>query len=190
NAGGTVTGGLNSQAETVGIGTCFPGQSWTDMEQMAAALGTGGKISGMVCASPACLPAFNGFNNLTGLSYSAQVDQPYFYYFPEDVTLQGNSSNGTPVLSGVGLCVIHGGLTIPTGNDSSWDGVVYVSGPVILDGPTNITGIIISETSITIGNAGDLNKTTVAYDPGAVSLVEGLLQYFTVDSSSIVATQF
>jgi hypothetical protein len=188
NNGSISSSGLpNGPTETASIGNCFPGQTFGTLTTMANSLGTSGQISGYTSVND--LPVFEGFNTYTGLSFSAQVDQPTFYCINGSVTLNGGGA-GTPVLSGVGLCVINGNLTIKALNDSAWDGVLYVTGLVTLDGPTQVTGILVSQTGIVLGNSADLNKTTVDYDSGAISLVQGLLQNFTVDSSSIVATQF
>ncbi|MGH7443003.1 MAG: hypothetical protein ACREKE_10065, partial [bacterium] len=122
-------------------------------------------------------------------SYSTQVALPAFYFIGSSLTL---TASGTPnyVLSGVGLCIVEGSLDIEAGNQSTWAGVIYAQGMVTLDGPATINGIIVSATGISIGNAGDVNTTTVNYDETMVNYVQSLLQGFTVDSSSIVATGF
>lgn len=185
---GSLTGGPNPAAIAPAIGTCFPGQSWGTLRSMATGLESGGQIQGYVGGSEQ-LPVFNGTNGTNGKSYLTQVNQDSFYFLTGNISLQG-STGSVPVLSGVGLCVIEGSLTIPSGNNSNWAGVLYVQGQVTIDGPTSITGILISETGISIGASSDLNKTTVAYDPTLITTVQGLLKDFTVDSSSIVANQF
>jgi hypothetical protein len=171
------------------ITNCFPGQTWGTLQKIAIQLEpAGGSIQGYYGGIEQ-LPVFNGTNAVTNESFQTQVNQPAFYFLNQSITLGGSTTSG-PVLSGVGLCIIKGNLTIPAGNNSTWSGVLYVEGQVILDGPTDINGILISETGIELGNAADLNKTTVAYDGGAINLVQSLLKSFIVDSSSIVANQF
>jgi len=178
---------VNTATMTVSLANCFPGQSFKTLQEIASSLGTSGQISGYTNLND--LPTFNSTNTNTGLYYTNQINQPTFYCINTNVSLNG-TSNGSPVLSGVGLCVINGTLTIGTGNQSAWDGVLYVTGQVTLDGPTQITGILVSQTGIIMGKSTDLDTTTVAYDSGAILQVQNLLQNFTVDSSSIVATQF
>jgi hypothetical protein len=185
---GSITGTLNPSPLTPSIANCFPGQTLPTMRAIATSLEGGGQIQGYVGGMEQ-LPVFNGTNGTNGESYLTQVNQDSFYYLDTSITLSA-SSGQVPVLSGVGLCVVVGSLDIPTGNNSNWAGVLYVTGQVTLDGPTSITGILISQTGISIGNASDLNKTTVTYDAGIITTVQGLLKDFTVDSSSIVANQF
>ncbi|HTB21297.1 MAG TPA: hypothetical protein VK914_01175 [bacterium] len=171
------------------ITNCFPGQTWGTLQKIATQLEPpGGPIQGYVGGIEQ-LPVFNGTNSVTQESFQTQVNQPAFYFLDQNITL-GSSTTSGPVLSGVGLCIVEGNLTIPAGNNSTWSGVLYVKGQVILDGPTDINGILVSESGIELGNASDLNKTTVAYDGGAITLVQSLLKSFIVDSSSIVANQF
>jgi hypothetical protein len=184
--GGSATGILGSPSPNYApsIASCFPGQTLTSLQGICASLGTTGSIYG-IQGSSAVLPIFN----VSNAAFIKQVNQPTFYYITGDTTLL-SSPTQTQVLSGVGLAIFNGNLTIQAGNNSSWDGVVFVTKNCTIDGPTNITGILIVMGTCTIGNATDLNKTTVSYSPDAVANVQNLLQQFTVDSSSIITTQF
>lgn len=166
------------------IAECFPGQTLASLQQLCQGLGTSGAIYG-IAGNASVLPVFAP----TTQSYISQVSQPTFYYLNTTITLQA-SNGAVPVLAGVGLVYVNGGLYIPAGNNSSWSGVVYVAGNCTLDGPTNISGILVVQGTLSVGNSADLNKTTIAYDSGAVQNVASLLQEFTVDSSSIITTQF
>jgi len=184
NVGGTLSPGYGTNTPTAeSFAACFPGQSWTRMAKLAAQLATSTVIKGY--------PPAGGMGNLPVFgspTFANQISQPAFYFFNQSVTL----TTGTiePVLSGVGLCIIQGSLDIPSGNNSNWAGILYVKGQVTLGGPTSISGIIISETGIIIGDPAAYNKATVSYDAEIVAKVESLMKDFTVDSSSIVATQF
>jgi len=184
---GVISGPHNTSYTVASLSNCFPGQTFKTLTGIANSLGTAGQISGYSSIND--LPTFNTTNSYTGLSYLTQINQPTFYCLNGSVTLNG-INNGSPVLSGVGLCVINGNLVIGANNESAWDGVLFVQGTTTLDGPCQVTGILVSVGPITMGNVNDQNQCTVSYDAGAITQIQNLLQNFTVDSSSIVATQF
>jgi hypothetical protein len=188
---GSMSGTNPTSWPSTSISTCFPGQTWGSLQAIATNLEVGssnnvssGQIVGYV-GGASVLPVFDTGN----VSFTAQVNQPAFYFLNQSISLTG-SAGAVNVLNGIGLCIIEGNLTIPSSNNSSWAGVLYVSGNVVIDGPTEINGVLIAGGTITIGNASDVNKTQVAYNPSVITQIQDLLQDFTVDSSSIVNTLF
>jgi hypothetical protein len=88
-------------------------------------------------------------------------------------------------MSGVGLIIIEGNLTIQNYNNSDWAGVVFVMGNVNIRDRATVSGTIIATGTVTVGNAADFNKCIVEYNPDAIATVQSYLQDFQVLDSSI-----
>jgi hypothetical protein len=171
---------------------CFPGQTPLNLQRIAQSLSGTGKVMGFVDPSTGSstsltLPVYSDSGAANQL-YQERVAQPSFYYINHGLTLVAGT--GQPVLSGLGMAVIQGGLVIQAGNTSSWAGILFVRDYVNIRGPASITGILICPGPISIGMSGDFNRATVSYSSSVISDVENLFQDFTVLNSSIIATQF
>jgi hypothetical protein len=156
------------------LGTVFPGMTGGALQQKANKAGT------MTSIFPC--PADTNFN--------AEVDTATFLYCTDTggTVFQPAGASTVNQLTGIGLAYFAGNLTVSAGSLSSWAGVVYVNGNVYLQGPADISGILIATGTVTIGNAATPNKATVEYNKDAIATAEQLLQNFTVTENSVVVT--
>jgi hypothetical protein len=156
----------------------FPGQTNATLKSIASRLDAS-KVGGVNV-----LPTYDPSNS----TFTAQVSKNSFYYITTTATLNGLGV-GSKVMSGVGLMIIEGNLTIGVGNLSSWSGVVVVLGNVNVAPPAEIAGTLICTGTVTFGG-GSNNKATLEYNPDAVNTVQAFLQNFQVLNSSVVSTSF
>jgi hypothetical protein len=124
-------------------------------------------------------------------NFNAEVDTATFLYCTDTggaLFLPATGGNNINQLTGIGLAYFAGSLTVEAGSLSSWAGVVFVNGSVYLQGPADISGIIIATGPVTIGLASTPTKATVEYNANAIATAEELLENFTVTEDSIVVT--
>jgi len=158
------------------ISTVFPGQNSASLKAMAAPFG---RVGTKTAIFPK--PADNNYN--------AEVSSATFIYDTDTAgaNFLSGTSNTVNQMTGIGLAYFAGPLTISAGSYSSWAGIVYVNGNAYIQGPGDISGILVATGSITIGNSPS-NKATVEYNSDAINTAEQLLQNFSVNVSSVVVT--
>ena len=156
------------------LATVFPGMTGNALKKKANKADTMAKI----------FPAPSDTN------FNAEVDTATFLYCTDTggALFLSPTSSTVNQLTGIGLAYFAGSLTINAGSLSSWAGVVYVNGSVYIQGPADISGILIATGPITIGLASNSTKATVEYNSDAINTAEQLLENFTVTEDSIVVT--
>lgn len=179
SCGACVNGTNSTVAKAPSIAYCFPGLDKSRLKQMATNIDAS-KVGGIAC-----------FPRSDDLNYTDVVSRTSFYYITTSATTPTIifATGDTRVMSGVGLIIIDGNLTIEPKNNSTWTGVVFVDGNVNLRGPAEIGGTLIATGTVTLGNASDNFKATVEYNSDAVDTVQSFLQNFRVVTNSIVTTQ-
>lgn len=171
NNGGSMTPGTPvGSYGPPSISYCFPGQNTTSLRAMATKLDAS-KVGDITV-----------FPQMGSPNFDIQTSRPAFYYITSSCTFLNNS---TRVMSGVGLIIIEGNLTIQNYNNSDWAGVVFVMGNVNIRDRATVSGTIIATGTVTVGNAADFNKCIVEYNPDAIATVQSYLQDFQVLDSSI-----
>lgn len=175
-----INGGYAGAPKVPSAGYCFPGLDLSRLKAMAVSIDPS-KVGGASC-----------FPKTTDSNYADLVSRTSFYYITT-TGLPGGTlvfANGDPrVMSGVGLVIVDGNLTIETKNNSTWAGVVYVNGNVNLRGPAEISGTLIATGTVRLGDAADNFKATVEYNSDAVDTVQTFLQNFRVLTNSVIASQ-
>jgi hypothetical protein len=175
-----INGGYGSALKAPSVAYCFPGLDKSRLKSMAVQIDPT-KVGGISC-----------FPQSTDINYTDEVSRTSFYYITT-TGLSGNTldfqANNARVMSGVGLAIIDGNLTIEAKNNSTWAGVIFVDGNVNLRGPAEISGILIATGTVSLGNASDNFKATVEYNSEAISTVQTFLQDFRVVTDSVVASQ-
>ena len=81
-------------------------------------------------------------------------------------SMQFNNSNP---LTGSGLVVIRGNVTLNPGNNSLFSGLLYVEGNLTIRAPSELNGSVICTGNMTIQGTGDY--ATVNYDEDALSAI-------------------
>lgn len=78
-------------------------------------------------------------------------------------------TNARP-LTGSGILVVFGNLTISSGSDSAWQGVVYATGNIAIADPSLISGAVISaSTTATVAITSGSDIADVDYDPSMIT---------------------
>ncbi len=75
-------------------------------------------------------------------------------------------------LSGSGILVVFGNLTVSSGSDSDWSGVIYATGNIAIAEPSLVSGAIISASNtstVTINSGSDIAE--VDYAPSMISQI-------------------
>jgi hypothetical protein len=91
--------------------------------------------------------------------------------------------NGNPVftqtkpLNGSGIFVVIGNLSISGVTNSNFNGLIYVTGSVVIDNPSSVSGAIIGNASgtngnvVTIGNGAGSDIAEMDYDPSIINQI-------------------
>jgi hypothetical protein len=179
NGGGAVSGGYLGMPATPSVAYCFPGLDKARLKAMASSI------------NPTKVGGIGVFPQTTDANFTDVVSRTSFYYVTT-TGLAGNNlifATGSPrVMSGVGLLIVDGNLTIQAGNQSAWAGVVFVDGNVSIRGPAEVSGTLIATGTVTVGNANDINKAFVEHNQDAIETVQSFLQNFRVLTNSVVAS--
>ena len=174
-SGGATNPSLASEITAVApsVGVVFPGMNSNTLLSRAFKSGTMANI----------------FPKPADANFSSEVSSATFLYCTEPTaTFLSPSGNTTNQMTGVGLAYFAGYLNIAAGSLSSWAGVVYVNGNVNIQGPGDISGILIATGTITVGLAANTSKATVEYNSDAINTAEQLLENFQVNVNSVVVT--
>ncbi len=91
------------------------------------------------------------------------------------IVINGNAAFTTAKpLTGSGILVVFGNLTIPANTFSSWSGVIYVTGTTSITAPTTISGALVGQGNISlVGGASDFVQCT--WDSTTVSQIRQAL---------------
>jgi Tfp pilus assembly protein PilX len=93
------------------------------------------------------------------------------------IIINGNATfDAARSLVGSGILVVYGDLNLSGQNNSSYSGIVYVTGKFTMDQPSLISGAVIvgngvSSGAVSIGNGGGGDVAEVDYDPSMISQI-------------------
>jgi hypothetical protein len=177
--GACVNGSNGTVAKAPSVAFCFPGQDKSHLRATASNIDAT-KVGGI-----------NVFPRTDDVNYADEVSRTSFYYITTSASTPTIifANGDTRVMSGVGLIIIDGNLTIQNKNNSTWTGVVFVDGNVDIRGPAEIGGTLIATGTVSLGNASDNFKATLEYNSDAVDTVQSFLQNFRVVTNSVVTSQ-
>jgi len=99
-------------------------------------------------------------------------------YSPKSLTLAANGLS----LRGRMLLAINGDLQALEGNDSSFNGVVYVKGDAVIQGPFTFRGTMIVGGSLTIGGSAD--NVHISAAPDEVTAIQNALSRYRISRDS------
>lgn len=110
--------------------------------------------------------------NLADVQYTAMADVPSPLPAMSLVIYTGNAVfNSAKPLMGSGILVVFGDLSISGITNSSYSGVIYVTGNFTMDNPSSVDGAIIANASgtsgniVSIGNGAGSDIAELDYDP-------------------------
>jgi hypothetical protein len=93
--------------------------------------------------------------------------------------------NSTNPLSGSGILIVNGNLTID-GGPSSWNGIIYVTGTYTQNGPSTVSGsvIVAGASAVIDGGSGDFGE--IYWDPFMFNQVQQQLSQYRFSRSGYV----
>lgn len=92
--------------------------------------------------------------------------------------------DNTRPLTGSGILVVFGNLTISSGSDSDWNGVVYATGNIAIAEPSLVSGAIISASTtstMAINSGSDIAE--VDYDPSMIGQINAQMGQYRFSRS-------
>jgi hypothetical protein len=92
-------------------------------------------------------------------------------------------TNARPLV-GSGILVVFGNLTLSSGSDSDWNGVIYATGNIAIAEPSLVSGAIISASStstMTINSGSDISE--VDYDPSMIGQINAQMGQYRFSRS-------
>jgi hypothetical protein len=87
-------------------------------------------------------------------------------------------------LAGSGILVVFGNLTISSGSDSDWNGVVYATGNIAIAEPSLVSGAVISASTtstMAINSGSDIAE--VDYDPSMIGQINAQMGQYRFSRS-------
>lgn len=114
--------------------------------------------------------------NLADVQYSKMSDVPNPLPAMSLVIYNGNAAfTQAKPLSGSGIFVVFGDLSITGVTNSNYNGVIYVTGSLTIDNPASISGAVVTNansaatSTITLGNTSNDDILEIDYDPSIIS---------------------
>jgi hypothetical protein len=89
-------------------------------------------------------------------------------------------------LTGSGILVVYGDLTVAVGSNSNWSGVIYCTGNIVINEVTQVSGAIIaanSSGSATVAINSGTDITEVDYDPAIISQINSQMGQYRFSRS-------
>ncbi len=89
-------------------------------------------------------------------------------------------------LTGTGVLVVFGNLTIRANSNSSFNGVIYVEGSFLQEAPSSVTGSVVvnNSGSRTFQMAGAGERSEIRYDANVIDFIEQRLGQYRVTRSA------
>lgn len=94
--------------------------------------------------------------------------------------------DATRPLNGSGILVIYGDLTVAVGSNSSWSGVIYCTGNIVINEVTQVSGAIIAANNsgaatVAINSGTDISEAD--YDPSIISQINSQMGQYRFSRS-------
>ncbi|HXA19019.1 MAG TPA: hypothetical protein VN380_18650 [Thermoanaerobaculia bacterium] len=99
------------------------------------------------------------------------------------VNADATFTNARP-LTGSGILVVFGNLTLSSGSDSDWNGIIYATGNISIAEPSLVSGAIISASTtstVTVNSGSDIAE--VDYDPSMIGQINAQMGQYRFSRS-------
>lgn len=93
--------------------------------------------------------------------------------------------NSSRPLTGGGMLVVDGDLTIASGSNSSFTGLIYVTGKLTVNSPCTIAGQVVVKGDITLNSSSSTNNTSISYDSSILNDVRTQLGQYRESRSAL-----
>jgi hypothetical protein len=167
-----VNGSVDSSKYDPTLGLVFSGFTLTDLKNAADRVNEPGQ-------NPVTLFPVYADSGAAGAGYQAAVSKGTFYFLEGNATFPDRSSNKyQSALAGTGMLFVNGNLTVASGHNGWWNGIIVVNGNASLSDPCDISGMIIllNNGSLTITGNTKGSYASVLRSPTAVDLA---MKFFT-----------
>jgi hypothetical protein len=92
----------------------------------------------------------------------------------------------TRPLTGTGVLVVFGNLTLKANSNSSFNGVIYVDGSYLQEAPSSVTGsVVVNDTSTrTFRMSGAGERSEIRYDANVIDFIEQRMGQYRITRSA------
>ena len=188
------------RAETAAtIGTSIPtSPRWTTTQ--SAAPGTSPVMQAGITAAPSrfTIPYVfgvtqNELENMADFNVSSVADLPASLPSASLIVLRDPSNANatfeftqTRPLTGTGVLVVFGNLTLTANSNSSFNGVIYVDGSYLQEAPSSVTGsVVVNNTGTrTFRMSGAGERSEIRYDANVIDFIEQRMGQYRVTRSA------